>query len=153
MGDGGSEIGEYIEKGLKVLKNKEVTQKGLKALLLKLREFKIPGIKGKWEKTLTKWAGKWAERFAVFFSVVEIGLSIKKQSDIEKELRENTIRANSSAGEITSEIENNLKSFIEETIQESYEPIEEQFETEVLSLKSEKNEVAGKIYCLKSVGL
>ncbi|WP_025270207.1 GTPase [Hippea sp. KM1] len=153
LGGEDSGIGEYIESGLKVLKNKEVTQKGLYSLLLKLREFKVPGIKGRWKRTLTKWAGKWAQRLVVIFSIVEIGISIKKQMDMEKELRENMIRANSLAREITNEIENNLKSFIEEAINESYGPIEEQLETEILSLKSEKNEVTSRIDCLKSVGL
>lgn len=151
LDDEGSEIAKYAEEGLKVLKNKEIAQKGIKGLLLKLRELKIPGIKGKWEKTLTKWAGKGAKVLGIAVSAYEIYSSIKKQQEMENKLKENMIRANSLAREITNEIENNLKSFIEEAVKESYEPIEEQLETEILSLKGQKDDVTNKIECLRSV--
>ena len=67
---------------------KEVLKKGL----LKLRKLKIPGFKGRWERTLGRWAGKLSKGIGVGIQVLAVAYEIwraKKDQSIYEETKKN----------------------------------------------------------------
>lgn len=82
----GDAIGKVVQAGAK-----GVDQEALKKGLLFLRKMKVPGIKGRWEKTLGKWTGKagWVLTLAV--SAYEIYSASSKQDKENKELERQTL--------------------------------------------------------------
>lgn len=66
-----SALGKAVE-GMVLDGLKKVDQDIIKQGLLKLREWKVPKIKGRWEKTLGRWAGKAAVALQVVLAAYEI---------------------------------------------------------------------------------
>lgn len=69
--EGGNALGSAVE-GMVLNGLKNVDQNMIKQGLLKLREWKIPKIKGRWEKTLGNWAGKAALAIQVGLALYEV---------------------------------------------------------------------------------
>lgn len=70
----------------------KVATPAIKELLLKMREWKIPGIKGRWETTLGKWAGKAGKvldkALPIVVALGESFLAYKQQKDYERALED-----------------------------------------------------------------
>jgi hypothetical protein len=64
----GEVVAKYFESG--------GGKDAIKAVLLKLRKWKIPGFKGRWERTLGKWAGKVGKGLGVAIQVASVGYEI-----------------------------------------------------------------------------
>ncbi|RZN90097.1 hypothetical protein EXE24_08015 [Acinetobacter johnsonii] len=73
-----------IENGLEVLSKEQ----NIKQILLAGRKMKIPGLKGRWEKTLGKWAGKGAIAIQVLMAGYELYNAHSEQENANKEIRE-----------------------------------------------------------------
>ncbi|MCA2017769.1 50S ribosome-binding GTPase [Vibrio tritonius] len=76
----GSNNTAYIDKAVKGLGNM-ATPDNIKKVLVQGRAFKIPGLKGRWEKTLGKWAGKGAIAVQVATALWDVYSEGKKQDE------------------------------------------------------------------------
>lgn len=87
---GHSYVSEAIEQTL-LSGAKKVDSNTLKQGLLFLRKLKIPGIKGRWEKTLGQWAGKANWVFTAAVSAYEIYSASSEQDKQNEEIRRQTL--------------------------------------------------------------
>jgi GTP-binding protein EngB required for normal cell division len=97
-----------IEEQVKtLLKNKELTQKVSKEVLLKLREWKI-AFKGRWEKTLNKYAGRIATAINILVSIYEVYQTVKMHEEEKEAHRKHILNSKSKAKEIRNSVEDGL---------------------------------------------
>jgi len=116
-----------FEKGIKdVLTNKELVTDVTKEALLKMREFKIL-FKGKWEKTLGKYAGRFATALTVAISAYEM---YKAFSDHEKQLeakRQHVLSAKNLSKEFADNIKTNIFNSIDEILGNVFDVLLKQY--------------------------
>jgi len=97
------------------LKNKELITSVTKEALLKLRAFKIL-FKGKWEKTLGKYAGKFATVVNVLVGVYEIYQAISSHNKQVEAQRQHVLSAKNKSEEITESLKLDLIQSIDEVL-------------------------------------
>jgi len=72
----------------------------LKESMLQLRNFKIPGFKGKWASTLGKWATKAAWVLTGIFAIYELYQASAEQNKINEEIKKRALEINGLVNEI-----------------------------------------------------
>jgi small GTP-binding protein len=109
-----------LEDTLKTtLKNKELVTNVTKEALLKLREFKIL-FKGKWEKTLGKYAGKIATVINVLVGAYEIYQSISSHNKQVEAQRQHVLSAKNKSEEIAERLKVDLFQSIDEILNDVF---------------------------------
>jgi len=118
--DSHEESSTFIEDTLKkTLSNKEIVTNVTKEALLKLREFKIL-FKGKWEKTLGKYAGKFATVVNVLVGVYEIYQAVSSHNKQVEKQRQHVLSAKNKSEEIINSLKNDLFDSIESVLNEVF---------------------------------
>ncbi|MDN3562081.1 GTPase [Vreelandella neptunia] len=102
-GEGRSHIRESIEQAL-VTGAKNIDSNTLKEGFLLLRKLKIPGIKGRWEKTLGQWANKANWTVTVLVSAYEIYSASAEQDKKNEEQQRQTLTLHQLIESIASDI-------------------------------------------------
>ena len=102
-----ADYAQFTEAFTSVLKNKDTVSKVTKEAFLKLRESKIL-FKGKWERTLERYAGKFANVVNVAVGVYEIHNAIKEHNHQVEEQRRRVLWAKNQAEEIALNLKNDL---------------------------------------------
>ena len=105
--------------------NKELMTNLSKEALLQMRKFKIPFIKGRWEKTLGKWAGNFGKYVGPAVQIVsgiyEVWQAKKQQEEMERQqiaVEQNKIQALS---QIADEINSNFSKQLINDFEENFE--------------------------------
>lgn len=121
------ETSTVIEDTLKnTLKNKELVTNVTKEALLKLREFKIL-FKGKWEKTLGRYAGKFAGVVNVLVGAYEIYQAISSHNKQVEAQRQHVLSAKNKSAEIVDSLKVDLFNSIDSVINEVFNGLIEEF--------------------------
>lgn len=120
---------KFLEENIKnVLKNKDLMTKVTKETLLKLREFKIL-FKGKWEKTLGKYAGRFANVLTVAISAYE---AYQAYSEHEKQVeaqRQHVLSAQNTSKEFAETIKTNVFNSIDEILENVFDTLIQEYRT------------------------
>ena len=97
-----------------------ITPDNIKNMLLKGRAFKLPGLKGRWEKTLTKWSGK----ATVVLQVAGVAWDFYKAGNEENEQNNNerqyAVSLNQAVEEICSKVRQDYTQAVEKSITEVF---------------------------------
>jgi len=121
------ETSTVIEDTLKnALKNKEFVTNVTKEALLKLREFKIL-FKGKWEKTLGKYAGKFAIVVNVLVGAYEIYQAISSHNKQVEAQRQHVLSAKNKSEEIVDSLKTDLFDSIDGVLNEVFDNLIKNF--------------------------
>lgn len=105
--EGDSALGRAVE-GVVLDGLKKVDQNMIKQGLLKLREWKIPKIKGRWEKTLGKWAGKAAGALQVVLAAYEIYQANDEQNKQNRKAQSAALDFNQAVDSIANDIRGSM---------------------------------------------
>jgi len=133
------------------LKDKKITQPVIKNVLIKLRELKVPGFKGRWEKTLGNWAGKIATGITIAVSFYEIINAYKKEEEEKNAQIQKVLEINSIANEIAFDLSLQLKKTVKEGLSDLYNEIKEPILEDIKSLKDKNANINSQIECLKKL--
>lgn len=129
----------FIEDTLKsTLKNKELVTNVTKEALLKLREFKIL-FKGKWEKTLGKYAGKFAGVVNVLVGAYEIYQAFKSHDEYIEKQRQHVLSAKNKSEEIVDSLKNDVFISIDGVLNHVFNDLIQTFRKTSISLNHNSN--------------
>jgi hypothetical protein len=130
-----------LEDTLKTtLKNKELVTNVTKEALLKLREFKIL-FKGKWEKTLGKYAGKFATVINVLVGAYEIYQAISSHNKQVEAQRQHVLSAKNKSEEIAESLKIDLFQSIDEILNDVFNDLIDNFKRVSNDLNRTKKKV------------
>jgi len=134
----------FIEDTLKkTLSNKDLVTNVTKEALLKLREFKIL-FKGKWEKTLGKYAGRFATVVNVLVGVYEIHQAISSHNKQVEKQRQHVLSAKNKSEEIVDSLKNNLFDSIDSILKEVFDNLIQDFRKNFNTLDKDNLELIEK---------
>ena len=85
------------------------------------RKLKIPGLKGRWEKTLGKWAGKAGPVIQVVIGVVEVGLAHRAQENANGQALNAAMQRNQWVDGVSAEMLSSLTRNIDSYLRSSFE--------------------------------
>jgi len=111
----------------------------LKEGLLQLRKMKVPYIKGRWEKTLGKWAGRAAWVIQIVMVAFDWYAANKKQRKMEEALREHAMAINNFISQVKAELSDNSIEMARSSVNGVFEPFEK-FIKKSISESNENNE-------------
>ena len=118
-----SPLGDILKN---TLKNKELMTNVTKEALLKLREFKIL-FKGKWEKTLGRYAGKFAGVVNVLVGAYEIYQAISSHNRQVEAQRQHVLSAKNKSEEIVDILKTDLFDSIDGVLNEVFDNLIKNF--------------------------
>jgi GTP-binding protein EngB required for normal cell division len=113
----GSNNSAYLDMAVKGLGNM-ATPDNIKSALLQGRAFKIPGLKGRWEKTLGKWAGKGAIVVQVLTALWDVYQAGKSQDEQNAHERQAAVSLYQAVDDICSVVKREYSSIAEQVIDE-----------------------------------
>lgn len=125
-----SPLGDILKN---TLKNKELMTNVTKEALLKLRKFKIL-FKGRWEKTLGKYAGKFAGVVNVAIGLYEIYQAVTSHNKQVEAQRQHLLSANNTSKEIVDNLKTDFINNIHTILDEVFNDLIENFRKETKSL-------------------
>jgi len=129
----------FIEDTLKkTLSNKDLVTNVTKEALLKLREFKIL-FKGKWEKTLGKYAGRFATVVNVLVGAYEIYQAISSHNKQVEKQRQHVLSAKNKSEEIVDSLKNDLFNSIDGVLNEVFNRLISEFRKASVSLNEDNS--------------
>ncbi|HHS93652.1 MAG TPA: hypothetical protein ENK82_09925 [Campylobacterales bacterium] len=132
---------KFLEENIKnVLKNKDLMTNITKETLLKLREFKIL-FKGKWEKTLGKYAGRFANVLTVAITAYE---AYQAYSEHEKQVeaqRQHVLSAKNTSEEFAETLKTNVFNSIDEVLENVFDVLIKEYRTTSNKLNIQHSEV------------
>ncbi len=102
------------------------------------RKIKIPWLKGRWEKTLEKWAGKAAWFITAAIEMRSIYNTNKKEEALNREERNTVLAFHMAVEEIISKIKENLTNSVEEFINAVVEK-------EEMEIKDQQKKISSKL--------
>jgi tRNA U34 5-carboxymethylaminomethyl modifying GTPase MnmE/TrmE len=97
-------------------------QENIKQALLMGRSLKIPGLKGRWETTLGKWAGKAAIAVQVVTFLYDVWKAEETQTQINKQNRQQTVELYQAVEQICSTVQSDFTNSVHELIAMVFEP-------------------------------
>lgn len=142
--EGDSAIGKAVE-GIVLDGLKNVDQDIIKQGLLKLRELKVPKIKGRWGKTLDKWAGKAAVGLQIALAAYEIYQANDEENQHNRKAQSAALDFNQAVDSLANQIRTSLikqfQTLIADMKAAALVPVEEQ----IRSLCDAKGQVASDL--------
>ena len=138
--EGSTLIGDTLKK---TLRNKELVTNVTKEALLKLREFKIL-FKGKWEKTLVKYAGKFAIAVNVLVGVYETYQAISSHNKQVEKQRQHVLSAKNKSEEIADSLKNDLFDSIDGVLNEVFNGLISEFRKASIALNKDNSTLIEK---------
>ncbi len=138
------ENNSFIENGIvKTLKNKEFVTDVTKEALLKLRDYKIL-FKGKWERTLSRYAGRFATVVNVLVGAYEIYQAFKSHDEYVERQRQHVLSAKNKSEEIVDSLKNDFFNSVDEVLNSIFNNLIQDFKKVSLSLNEDHNELVLK---------
>lgn len=128
-------IGDTLKK---TLQNKELVTNVTKEALLKLREFKIL-FKGKWEKTLGKYAGRFAGVVNVLIGAYEIYQAVSSHNKQVEAQRQHVLSAKNKSEEIVDSLKIDLFNSIDSVLNEVFNGLISEFRKTSNELNKDNN--------------
>jgi small GTP-binding protein len=136
---------------LDILKNKEVVEPVLKGVLLKLRELKVPFVKGRWEKTLSGWAGKIAVGISVAVSIYEIYTAYKKDLEYKEAQIKRALEIDKISNEIAFDLFEQFRENVNSSLNSLYKDVKVALLEEIKNLEDNNSSIISQIECLKEL--
>ena len=130
-------IGDTLKS---TLKNKELMTNVTKEALLKLREFKFL-FKGKWEKTLGRYAGRFAGVVNVLVGAYEIYQAVSSHNKQVEAQRQHVLSAKNKSEEIVDNLKIDLFDSIESILNEVFNGLIEKFRKASNELNSDNSDL------------
>lgn len=127
----------------KTLSNKELVTNITKEALLTLRKFKIL-FKGKWEKTLGRYAGKFAGVVNVLVGAYEIYQAVSSHNKQVEAQRQHVLSAKNKSEEVVDSLKNDLFDNIESVLNEVFNGLIQDFRKASSSLNKDNNDLIKK---------
>lgn len=115
---------------------KGATPENVKRILLLGRKLKIPGLKGRWDKTLGRWAGKAGPVIQVVIAVAEVGLAHRAQENANGQALNAAMQRNQWVDGVCAEMLSSLTRNIDSYLRSSFEGL-------LAPLKQEKEALRG----------
>ncbi|AOY98257.1 hypothetical protein BKK81_02325 [Cupriavidus sp. USMAHM13] len=106
--------GRLVGPALEQLKN--VDSGHIKQLLMWGRQLKIPGLKGRWEKTFDKWAGRAGPAISVVVALGQMGLAEMEERRENERARARAIQRSQCLDQISADIFAGLQASLYEAI-------------------------------------
>ncbi|TLX46092.1 hypothetical protein C1E24_15095 [Pseudoalteromonas phenolica] len=131
---------EYLDKAIKGLGNMG-TADNIKGLLLQGRKLKIPGLKGRWEKTLGKWAGKGAIAVQILTALWDVYSEGKAQDQQNAQEREVAVSLYQAVDEICSVVKREYGNISEQLITEILNAQIRALDDEIVKIAEEENQI------------
>ena len=115
------------------------TPEGIKRLLMLGRKLKIPGLKGRWEKTLGKWAGKAALPVTVALSAAQVGMAHREQQKENAAALNAALQRNQWVDGVCAQLQEGLLAPVEDVLSATFDELIAPFEKErsVLETKAD----------------
>lgn len=135
-----------MQKQISAFVSSDSSTELVKQGLLKLRQLKVPGIKGRWEKTLGTWAGKITKGVGAFLQVGIVLYSLyqaykaQKQHELEMSRREQALHESAKQMAITCEFE--VLEQLPEVALEAFAPVEAELSSQKESLIGKNDAIA-----------
>lgn len=120
---------------------KGATPENVKRLLLLGRKLKIPGLKGRWEKTFGKWAGKAGPVIQVAIGAVEVGLAHRAQEIANGQALNAAMQRNQWVEGVCTDMLSSLTQNIDSYLRSSFEALLEPLNQEKEALLGAAKEV------------
>lgn len=130
---------EYLDQVVKGLGN-IATADNIKSLLLQGRAFKIPGLKGRWEKTLGQWAGKGVVVIQVLTALWDMYRAGKAQDKQNAQERQVAVSLYQAVDEITSVVKREYGNIAEQVITEILNAQIRALDDEIGKITAEENQ-------------
>lgn len=116
----------------KAVLNEQQTQQAIKQSMLFLRKMKVPLFKGRWERTLTRWAGHGAKALTAVVSVAFLAYDIYKanqaQQRYEQQQREREETIKREAKNMAEDCEREIVSQVSTIASEFFAPLQAEYE-------------------------
>lgn len=145
-----SGLGQAVE-GMVVDGLKSVDQDILKQGLLKLRELKVPKIKGRWEKTLDKWAGRAAPLLQIAVAAYEVYRANEEQNKQNRKAQSAALDFNQAIDSVANQIQTSLikqfQSVIGDMKAAALAPIEKQIDR----LRDSKGQIESDLETINAI--
>ncbi|HBC3540256.1 TPA: hypothetical protein KDZ97_004820, partial [Vibrio parahaemolyticus] len=130
---------EYLDKVVKGLGNMGSAD-NIKGLLLQGRKLKIPGLKGRWEKTLGKWAGKGAIAVQLLTALWDVYSEGKAQDQQNAQERQAAVSLYQAVDEICSVVKREYGNTSEQVITEILNAQIRALDDEIAKITAEENQ-------------
>ncbi|GAB7230948.1 hypothetical protein VrSk94_46430 [Vibrio rotiferianus] len=130
---------EYLDKAIKGL-GSMATPDNIKSVLLKGRAFKIPGLKGRWEKTLGNWAGKGVIVIQVLTALWDVYRAGKDQDQQNAQERQAAVSLYQAVDEICSVVKREYGNISEQVITEILNAQIRALDDEIAKITAEENQ-------------
>jgi len=138
--DGFSLLGNSLKK---TLVNKEIVTNATKETLLALRDFKIL-FKGKWERTLSKYAGRFASVVNVLVGVYEVYQAYDSHNKEVAKQRQHTLNVKSESEKIVNSFKNDLVDSVKASLNEVFNSLIQNFREVSSTLNKDNTELIEK---------
>lgn len=106
---------KYLDMGVEGLGSIANTD-NIKEVLLQGRKFKIPGLKGRWEKTLGKWAGKAAVAVQVITALYDLYKANRDEDEENERTRQASIQLYQMVDEVCATVKREYSNIAEQVI-------------------------------------
>lgn len=126
-----------ILEGAKRVATKENLVEALKAG----RRLKLPGLKGRWSKTLDKWAGRAAPVIQVTLGLLEIGIAHHDEQNANQAAIDQMLRRDQWIEDICAQIRTSLLESIEEALSDVVGILVEPLTTQLEAIRTTASEV------------
>ncbi|HAS8389029.1 TPA: hypothetical protein I7701_19925 [Vibrio vulnificus] len=130
---------EYLDKAIKGL-GSMATPDNIKSVLLQGRKLKIPGLKGRWEKTLGKWAGKGAIAVQLLTALWDVYSEGKAQDQQNAQERQAAVSLYQAVDEICSVVKREYGNTSEQVITEILNAQIRALDDEIAKITAEENQ-------------
>ncbi|EPR2985429.1 GTPase [Vibrio parahaemolyticus] len=130
---------EYLDKAIKGL-GSMATPDNIKSVLLQGRKLKIPGLKGRWEKTLGKWAGKGAIAVQLLTALWDVYSEGKAQDQQNAQERQAAVSLYQAVDEICSVVKREYGNTSEQVITEILNSQIRALDDDIAKITAEENQ-------------
>ncbi|HCG5270891.1 GTPase [Vibrio parahaemolyticus] len=130
---------EYLDKAIKGL-GSMATPDNIKSVLLQGRKLKIPGLKGRWEKTLGKWAGKGAIAVQLLTALWDVYSEGKAQDQQNAQERQAAVSLYQAVDEICSVVKREYGNTSEQVITEILNAQIRALDDDIAKITAEENQ-------------
>lgn len=105
------------------------------------RSMKIPGLKGRWAKTLDKWAGKAGPVIQIGLALLEIFMAHRDEQKANQQMEDRAMQRNQWVEDICAQIRAGLMESIDESLKLLIDDLVHPLETQLQALRSAGSEV------------
>ncbi|PJG83342.1 GTPase [Caviibacterium pharyngocola] len=129
---------------------KAISDKNNLTELLKIgRSFKVPLLKGRWEKTLGRWAGRAAILLQTGIAIWDAYSSAKEQDELNDQQRQYMLELHQAVERICNDYQTNAITATDKAIDEMFNPKLDELQKQILAYQAEDNKLSNDYIALE----